>query len=143
MNLLSSQSSVVSKNPPAPGASAYMISSVVGIGIPFGILVIPAKAGIYSASHCERAAAGLDSRFRGNDCTWERHRLANDTITWFPVGRSTDDCGPTTDDFLSNFLLHHFPGDQLVFRMTLDDDLEKPPGLTAAGRGLLLRQPAL
>src|ERR1039458_7766749 len=27
--------------------------------------------------------------------------------------------------------------------MTLDDDLEKPPVLTAAGRGLLLRQPAV
>ena len=26
-------------------------------------------------------ACGVDSRFRGNDCTWERPYLANDTST--------------------------------------------------------------
>ena len=33
--------------------------------------VIPAKAGIYSASHWKCAANGLDSRFRGNDQCFE------------------------------------------------------------------------
>jgi hypothetical protein len=33
-------------------------------------LVIPAKAGIYSANLWKRAVVGLDSRFRGNDRHW-------------------------------------------------------------------------
>ena len=56
-------------------------ADVIWNGIPFETLVIPAKAGIYSASHWKCATDGLDSRFRGNDCTWERHCLANDTTT--------------------------------------------------------------
>jgi hypothetical protein len=43
--------------------------------------VIPAKAGIYSASHWKWAADGLDSRFRGNDQCFERDPIPNDTST--------------------------------------------------------------
>jgi hypothetical protein len=43
--------------------------------------VIPAKAGIYSASHWKCAADGLDSRFRGNDQCFERNPIPNDTST--------------------------------------------------------------
>jgi hypothetical protein len=43
--------------------------------------VIPAKAGIYSASHWKCVADGLDSRFRGNDWCFERDSIANDTST--------------------------------------------------------------
>jgi hypothetical protein len=43
--------------------------------------VIPAKAGIYSASRWKCAADGLDSRFRGNDQCFERGLIPNDTST--------------------------------------------------------------
>jgi hypothetical protein len=42
---------------------------------------IPAKTGIYSASHWKRAADGLDSRFRGNDQCSECDPIPNDTTT--------------------------------------------------------------
>jgi hypothetical protein len=45
--------------------------------------VIPAKAGIYSASPWKCAAEGLDSRFRGNDHCFERGPIPNDTTTPF------------------------------------------------------------
>ena len=45
--------------------------------------VIPAKAGIYSASHRKCAAEGLDSRFHGNDHCFERDPIPNDTTTPF------------------------------------------------------------
>src|SRR5437016_1012265 len=40
--------------------------------------VIPAKAGIHSASHWKCTAEGLDSRFRGNDRCFERDPIPND-----------------------------------------------------------------
>ncbi len=43
--------------------------------------VIPAKAGIHSASHWKCAADGLDSRLRGNDRCFERGPIPNDTTT--------------------------------------------------------------
>ena len=43
--------------------------------------VIPAKAGISSASHWKCAADGLDSRFRGNDRCFESDAIPNDTTT--------------------------------------------------------------
>ncbi len=43
--------------------------------------VIPAKAGIHSASHWKYAADGLDSRLRGNDLCFERVPIPNDTTT--------------------------------------------------------------
>ena len=43
--------------------------------------VIPAKAGIHSASHWKYAADGLDSRLRGNDWCFERDPIPNDTTT--------------------------------------------------------------
>ena len=45
--------------------------------------VIPAKAGIYSASHWKCAADGLDSRFRGNDECFDRGPIPNGTSTGF------------------------------------------------------------
>jgi hypothetical protein len=53
--------------------------------------VIPAKAGIYSASHWKCAADGLDSRFRGNDHCFERDPIPNDTTTH--RGAMLADCG--------------------------------------------------
>jgi hypothetical protein len=50
-------------------------------GIPFETLVIPAKAGIHTVGGAFPMACGVDSRFRGNDCTWERPFRANDTST--------------------------------------------------------------
>ncbi len=35
-------------------------------------MVIPEKAGIQSVGDAFPMAGGVDSRFRGNDCTWER-----------------------------------------------------------------------
>ena len=43
--------------------------------------VIPAKAGIYFASHWRCAADRLDSRFRGNDQCFEGDPIPNDTST--------------------------------------------------------------
>ncbi len=54
---------------------------VVRNGIPYETTVIPAKAGIHTASLGKSAVYGLDSRFRGNDCHLRRLRPASDTIT--------------------------------------------------------------
>jgi len=43
--------------------------------------VIPAEAGIHTASHWKCAADALDSRFRGNDLYFERDPIPNDTTT--------------------------------------------------------------
>jgi len=43
--------------------------------------VIPAKAGIHSASHWKCAAAGLDSRFRGNDQCFKSGAIPNAATT--------------------------------------------------------------
>ena len=43
--------------------------------------VIPAKAGIYIASHWKCAADGLDSRLRGKDLCFEGDHIPNDAIT--------------------------------------------------------------
>jgi len=58
----------------------------MGVGViwdqtAFGTLAIPAKAGIQSVVGALPVACGIDSRFRGNDCSWERPCLANDTGT--------------------------------------------------------------
>jgi len=50
-------------------------------GIPYETPVIPAKAGIHTASLRKDAVYRLDSRFRGNDCDLQRMYPANDTIT--------------------------------------------------------------
>jgi len=49
--------------------------------IPGETLVIPAKAGIHSCVGTFPITCGVDSRLRGNDGTWERPILANDTTT--------------------------------------------------------------
>ena len=49
--------------------------------IPFNTEVIPAKAGIHSPNLRKCAVYGLDSRFRGNDGSFECARLANNTST--------------------------------------------------------------
>ena len=54
---------------------------VVRNGIPCETPVIPAKAGIHTASLGKGAVYRLDSRFRGNDCDLQRRCPANDTIT--------------------------------------------------------------
>ena len=51
--------------------------------IPFETLVIPASAGIQSVGGAFSMAGGVDSRLRGNDCTWERPCLENDNTTQF------------------------------------------------------------
>jgi hypothetical protein len=48
-------------------------------------LVIPAKAGIHSATFWKCAVVALDSRFRGNDRRLEWVSIPNDTGTQFPV----------------------------------------------------------
>ena len=45
------------------------------------VAVIPAKAGIHSASLRKCALDELDSRFRGNDWRFERDPIPNDTYT--------------------------------------------------------------
>jgi hypothetical protein len=47
-------------------------------------LVIPAKAGIYSANPRKQALSALDSRFRGNDCDSQLPGVGNDTSTCSP-----------------------------------------------------------
>ena len=49
--------------------------------IPTKAPVIPAKAGIHSVDSAFPKACGVDSRFRGNDCDFDRPCLANDTTT--------------------------------------------------------------
>ena len=56
-------------------------AGVIWNGIPFETLVIPAKAGIQSVGRAFPMACGVDSPFRGNDCTWDRPCLANDSGT--------------------------------------------------------------
>ena len=55
--------------------------------------VIPAKAGIYFASHGNRAESKVDSRFRGNDRRPERDMVPNDTTVGArnPVAKSNAD----------------------------------------------------
>jgi hypothetical protein len=59
---------------------AYFYVGPAGAGVIWSA-VIPAKAGIYSASHWKSTADGLDSRFRGNDQCFERDPIPNDTTT--------------------------------------------------------------
>ena len=54
---------------------------VIWDGIPFETPVIPAKAGIQSVDSAFPRVCRVDSRFRGNDCGFERPCLANDTST--------------------------------------------------------------
>jgi hypothetical protein len=51
--------------------------------IPFETLVIPASAGTQSVGGAFSMAGGVDSRWRGNDCTWERPCLETDNTTQF------------------------------------------------------------
>src|SRR5438046_2785902 len=57
-------------------------TGVICYRILFETPVIPAKAGIHFSSLWKRTEGKLDSRFRGNDCAFERPGLANDTSTW-------------------------------------------------------------
>jgi hypothetical protein len=57
-----------------------MKAKTVRDGHAFEASVIPAKAGIHSASLRECAVDRLDSRFRGNDCTFELPTLASDAF---------------------------------------------------------------
>jgi hypothetical protein len=51
-------------------------------GTPFETQVIPAKAGIQPVVlGAFPMICGVDSRFRGNDCAWERPCIANDFTT--------------------------------------------------------------
>ena len=63
--------------PPLRGLGARVISETRALPG----AVIPAKAGIYSASRWKCAADGLDSRFRGNDPCFDRDLIPNDTST--------------------------------------------------------------
>ena len=54
---------------------------VIWDGIPFETPVIPANAGIQSVDSAFPKVCEVDSRFRGNDCGFERPCLANDTST--------------------------------------------------------------
>jgi hypothetical protein len=56
-------------------------SGVIWDWIPFETPVIPAKAGIQPFCGAFPMACRVDSRLRGNDRTWERPCLANDTTT--------------------------------------------------------------
>ena len=56
-------------------------AGVIWTGIPFENLFIPAKAGIPSVGGAFPMGCRVDSRLRGNDCTWDRPFLANDTRT--------------------------------------------------------------
>jgi thioredoxin reductase (NADPH) len=58
-----------------------MGGGVIWQGIRFETPVIPAKAGIQSFDNVFPKAFRVDSRFRGNDCGFERPCLANDTST--------------------------------------------------------------
>jgi hypothetical protein len=60
-------------------ANAQAGASIIWNGIAFETLVISAKAEIQSVDGAFPMACEVDSRFRGNDCTWECPCLANDT----------------------------------------------------------------
>jgi hypothetical protein len=80
---------------PVPGAGTGVICEIRALPG----AVIPAKAGIYSASHWKGAAAGLDSRFRGNDQCFEMDPIPNDTTTparkRCPFGVMIRPCSPS------------------------------------------------
>jgi len=61
---------------------------VICDGIPFETPVIPAKAGIQSADSAFPRVCRVDSRFRGNDCGFERPCGADETSAHLVV-----DCG--------------------------------------------------
>jgi hypothetical protein len=54
---------------------------VIWNGDPLEPPVIPAKAGMQSDDSTFPKVCRVDSRFRGNDCGFERPCLTNDTIT--------------------------------------------------------------
>ena len=54
-------------------------AAVIWNGDPLDPRVIPAKAGIQSIDSALPKVCRVDSRFRGNDCGFERPCLANDT----------------------------------------------------------------
>jgi hypothetical protein len=56
-------------------------TGVIWNGDPLEPPVIPAKAGIHSLDGALPKVCEVDSRFRGNDCGFERPCLANDTST--------------------------------------------------------------
>ena len=60
--------------------------------------VIPAKAGIYSASHWKCTADRVDSRFRGNDQCFELDPIPNDTSTAACEQRPTKQKALYTED---------------------------------------------
>ena len=60
-------------------------SRAIWNGIPFETQVIPAKAGIQSVDRAFPEVCRVDSRFRGNDCDFERPRRANDASSIPPA----------------------------------------------------------
>ena len=69
---------------PNPSARRWQASDGTGViwnGGPLEPRVIPAKAGIQSDDSTFAKVCGVDSRFCGNDCGFERPCLANDTST--------------------------------------------------------------
>ena len=56
-------------------------AGVIWDGILFEAPVIPAKAGIQSVDSAFLKVCGVDSRFRGNDCNFDRPCFAIDTCT--------------------------------------------------------------
>jgi len=71
-----------STTPPGQSPVTYKEGSgVIWRGVRFETPVIPAKAGIQSVDSASPKVCGVDSRFRGNDCDFQRPGLANDTTT--------------------------------------------------------------
>src|SRR5205823_6697852 len=70
-------------------------TGVIWHPIHFETPVIPAKAGIHFSSFWKRAEGKLDSRFRGNDCAFERPGLANDTSSGHLLLDSNHQAGST------------------------------------------------
>jgi hypothetical protein len=58
-------------------------SGVVWNRIPFALPVIPATAGIQSVGGAFPMACEVNSRLRGNDGTWARPYLANESTIGF------------------------------------------------------------
>jgi hypothetical protein len=63
------------------GVSLLAGTGVIWNRITFETMVIPAKAGIQSGGGVSPMACGVDSRLRGNDGTWDRLCLVNETST--------------------------------------------------------------
>ncbi len=72
------------------GEAVATDGGVIWSWIPFATPVIPAKAGIQSVDGAIPMDCGVDSRFRGNDCSREHPCLASNTTTFPPNAMTTD-----------------------------------------------------